>query len=82
MVSFDVPDIKWIERFIVGSSDPRNPLTEAEIASQLDRINAELRFGKIVSIETNLNSGRVDNVEIITQYTVYHIGYKSRPHGK
>lgn len=82
MVNFDVPDVKWVERIVVGSSNPTNPLTEAEIAQQIERVNRELRYGMIVSVETNINKFNVEGREVLGQYTVYHIGYKSRPHGK
>lgn len=82
MVQFDIPDVKWIERYLVGSTNPLEPLNEAEIAQQLQRVNDQLRYGKIISVETNLTALQLAGRDVVTQYTVYHIGYKSRPNGK
>ena len=82
MQSFDVPDIKWVERFIVGISNPDRYLTQSEIDSQMEVVNKALRYGKIVSVEQNFTIMSLGKKDIITQYTVYHVGFKQRPPGK
>lgn len=81
-VSWDVPDIKYIKKFQHGTSDPHNPLTEKEKVQQLENINRELRYGKIVSIETNINEIKIGGSSVIQQWTVFLIGYRNRPDGK
>ena len=82
MTSFDIPDIKWVERFIVGISNPDRFLTQAEIDLQMEDVNSALRYGKLVSVEQNFTLMKLGNKDIVTQYTVYHIGFKQRPSGK
>jgi hypothetical protein len=82
MHSFDIPDIKWIERFTVGISNPDRYLTQKEIDKQLDRVNKALRYGKLVAVEQNFTIMSSGNKDIIAQYTVYHVGFKHRPPGK
>lgn len=82
MTTFDVPDVKWIERYVVGISSPDKFLTQKEIEKQLDEVNRALRYGKLVSIEQNFTLLSSGNKNIITQYTVYHVGFKQRPPGK
>ena len=82
MSKFDVPDIKWVERYVVGISHPDKYLTQEEIDRQMDWVNRALRYGRIISVEQNftiLNHGKKD---ILTQYTVYHVGFRQRPPGK
>ncbi len=82
MHNFDIPDVKWVERYVVGISHPEKSLTQEEIQQQLDLMNHALGLGKLVSVEQNftiMSSGKKD---IVTQYTVYHVGFKNRPPGK
>ena len=82
MTSWDVPDIKWVERFIVGTSSLNCPLTDEEISKQMDAVNKALRYGKIIAVEQNFNVTTVENKDIIAQYTVYHVGFRVRPRGR
>lgn len=82
MQSFDLPDIKWVERYTVGITHPDKYLTQNEIKKQLEKVNRALRFGKIVAVEQNFTILENAGKDIITQYTVYHVGFKNRPPGK
>jgi len=82
MTDWDVPEIKWVERFIVGSSSLEHPMTPKEIQIQMDAVNRALRYGKIIAIEQNFNIITVGNKDTISQYTVYHVGFRNRPAGK
>lgn len=82
MSEFDVPDIKWVERFVVGISTPDRFLTQKEIEQQMEKVNRALRYGKIVSVEQNFTIFTCGKKDIVTQYTVYHVGFKQRPPGK
>jgi len=82
MTEFEVPDIKWVERYVVGTTHPKKPLTQKEIQKQLDMVNRALRYGKIVAIEQNFTDLTNGEKDIVTQYTVYHVGFKHRPPGK
>ena len=82
MTTFEVPDIKWVERFVVGISHPDHWLSQGEISKQLEVVNRALRYGRIISIEQNITTLSHGKKDIITQYTVYHVGFKQRPPGK
>lgn len=82
MQSFEVPDIKWIERYVVGTTHPEKALSQKEIDRQLQTVNRALRYGKLVAIEQNITTMSNADKNIITQYTVYHVGFKHRPPGK
>ena len=80
-VSWDIPDIKYIKKFWHGTPDPYNPLTEAEKNAQMEKINRELRYGKIVAIETGLNEIKIDGHTLYSTWNVFLIGYRNRPDG-
>ena len=82
MTNWDVPDIKWVERHVVGISNLDRPLTSKEIDQQMRAVNRALRYGKIVAIEQNFHIVTVGKKDTIAQYTVYHVGFKNRPKGK
>lgn len=82
MHSADFSDVKWVERYTVGISHPERYLTQTEIDKQLEQVNRSLRYGKLISVEQNFTIMSSGGKDIITQYTVYHVGFKSRPPGK
>jgi hypothetical protein len=83
MVSFDLPDVRWVERYTIGVSNPyKHQLTEDEVRQQVDLLNRALRYGIIVAVERNFTTLKIDGNEIDTWYVVYHVGFKRRPPGK
>jgi hypothetical protein len=85
MVSFDIPEVKWVERYVVGLSHPKKDWTGAEVeavaARQVARLNTALRYGMIMGIERNFTEINMDGKSVITGYLVYHVGFKTRPTG-
>ncbi len=81
MSNFNVPDVKWVERYIVGISSPDKFLTQEEISKQLDIVNKALRYGIIIGVEQNFTILNHEGKDILTQYMVYHVGFKQRPAG-
>lgn len=82
MVSFDIPEVKWVERVTVGMIHPSTEYDlEQEAQRQLDKLNKSLRYGMIIGVERNFTVIKISDKEVITGYLVYHIGYKSRPLG-
>jgi len=82
MAKFNVPDIKWVERYLVGISTLDRPLKQNEIEAQMSLVNRALRYGIIVSVEQNFIILTCGEKDTLTQYTVYHVGFKQRPAGK
>lgn len=81
----DVPQkVKWVERYTVGITHPSKFLTQDEIDQQMSRVNDALRFGDLIAVEQNFTvlKDPATNGEILTQYIVYHIGFRYRPPGK
>jgi hypothetical protein len=85
MVSFDIPEVKWVERYVVGLSHPKKDWTgdevEAMAVRQMTRLNTALRYGMIMGVERNFTEINMDGKSVLTGYLVYHVGFKTRPTG-
>lgn len=86
MVSFDIPDVRWIERYTLGMVHPYKDLKGHEIEEisqkQHEKLNRALRYGIVIGVERNFTIIKVDNKEILAGYLVYHVGFRNRPPGK
>jgi len=86
MVTYDIPDVKWVERYVMGMTHPNEDLTgeeREEVATkQIDKLNRALRYGVILGIERNFSTIFLEDKEVLTGYLVYHIGFRHRPIGK
>jgi thioredoxin reductase len=81
-LSENVPKTKWVERYMVGISHPSRILTQQEIDKQMEEVNRALQIGHLIAVEQNFTIITDDDKEVITQYVVYHIGFRHRPPGK
>lgn len=86
MVTFDIPEVRWIERYHLGMTHPYKDLTGHEIEEkskkQHEMLNRALRYGIVIGVERNFTIIKVDNKEILSGYLVYHVGFRNRPPGK
>ena len=82
MPEWDPTEVKWIKTFMVGSSDPTDPLLPNERKKQISVLNKELKSAMLLSIETNIKQIECGKGFAIHQWTIYHLGYKYRPPGK
>jgi len=82
MVTFDIPEVRWVERHVIGMSHPYKDLLEPEIDKQMYMLNRALRYGIIIAVERNFTTLKIGEGEVDTWYVVYHVGFKHRPPGK
>lgn len=86
MVTFDIPEVRWIERYHLGMMHPYKDLTGHEIEEmskkQHEKLNRALRYGVVIGVERNFTTIKIDNKEILSGYLVYHVGFRNRPPGK
>lgn len=74
--------VRWIERFVIGSTDPFVAADEEQQAIELYQIKESIEElgAQIIGIErgwrTHITS---DNIEQVAQYTAYHLGFSVRP---
>jgi hypothetical protein len=86
MVTFDIPEVKWVERYKIGLVHPYKGWSGEEVEAmaekQMNSLNRALRYGIVMGIERNFTTIKIDDKEILTGYLVYHVGFRNRPAGK
>lgn len=86
MVSFDIPEVKWVERYKIGLSHPDKGWDGTEVEAvaekQVEALNRALRYGIVIGVERNFTTIKIDDKEVLTGYLVYHVGFRNRPRGK
>jgi hypothetical protein len=79
---FQLADVKYIQRIVVGNHDPKHMKTEAEVGDEMAKVNALLSGtpgGVILGIEKNFAIYHVGEHQVVMQYFVYHIGFTRKP---
>lgn len=84
--NYQLSNIKYIKRFVVGNNLPTNLKTEADIEQEMNLINSFLNGsgstkGIILGIEKNFGIYNHGEHQIVQQYFVYHIGFERKPIG-
>lgn len=79
---FQLPNIRFIKRIVVGNDNPQNMRPEAEIQAAMELVNkclSELPRGHIIGIEKNFGLYNIGEHQVILQYLIYNIGFDRKP---
>lgn len=80
---FDLSDVSFVKRIVIGSTDPANLLSQAAIEEQTQLLNRCLNNtpkGRIIGLEKTLASVEVAGRQEALQALVYHVGFARKPH--
>ena len=80
--AFDLTDVRYVKRIIVGTSDPQKLHDEEYIQKQADLLNRALNErprGYIIGQEKNFSVLRIGEHQVVIQSIVYHVGFKRKP---
>ncbi|MFK3773738.1 hypothetical protein [Pseudomonas sp. NPDC089406] len=80
---FDLTDVGYVKRIVVGSTDPEKLTSQALIQQQtalLNRCLSELPKGRIVGIEKSFNLLNIGEHQVVLQALIYHVGFARRPY--
>ena len=79
-MTFDLSEVKHIERIVIGNDNPENIKTQDEISNDMNKLNEMLqnKRGVIIGTEKNFQILRIGEHQVILQYIVYHIGFKRK----
>jgi hypothetical protein len=80
---FDLADVRFIKRIVVGSDNPERMKTDEEIdqaVSLLNRCLTDTPKGTIIGTEKNFALLNVGEHQVVLQYVVYHIGFPRKPY--
>jgi len=79
---FQLSNIRFIKRIVVGNDNPQNMRTEAEVQAAMELVNkclSELPRGYIIGIEKNFGLYTIGEHQVVLEYLVYNIGFERKP---
>ena len=79
---FDLTEIRFLKRIVVGSKNPENLDSETEIQKQVDLLNRCLNDpskGRIVGIEKTFSQRDIGEHQAVLQAVIYHVGFLRKP---
>lgn len=80
---FDLSEVRYIKRVIVGTDDPAHIKTPAEIQQAqalLNRCLSERPAGRIIGIEKSFVVLNIGEHQVVLQWLCYHVGFERKPH--
>ncbi|MET0256150.1 MAG: hypothetical protein ABW193_10150 [Luteibacter sp.] len=79
---FDLTDVKFVKRIVVGSDNPSQMATETQVEEAralLNRCLNESPRGKIVGLEKSFTILQVGEHQVVLQWICYHVGFARKP---
>jgi len=80
---FDLTDIGFVKRIVVGSTDPEKLVSEAAVQAEADLLNrclTESPRGRIIGIEKNFTLLNIGEHQVVLQALIYHVGFSRKPY--
>lgn len=80
--TFQLTNIRYIKRIVVGNDNPQSMRTEAEVQQSMDLVNQCLSSsprGYALNVEKSFGLYNIGEHQIVLQYAVYHIGFERKP---
>lgn len=79
---FDLTDVKFVKRIVVGSNNPSQMASEAQVEESRDLLNRclnESPKGTIVGLEKSFTILQIGEHQVVLQWICYHVGFARRP---
>jgi hypothetical protein len=79
---FDLTDVRYVKRIIVGNDNPEHMRSEAEIQKAADLLNrclTDTPKGTIIGTEKNFMLLNIGEHQVVLQSLVYHVGFPRKP---
>jgi len=80
---FDLTDVTFVKRIIVGSRDPESLRSDSELEAAtalLNRCLSEVPRGRIIGTEKHFSILNVGEHQVVLQAVIYHVAFTRRPH--
>ncbi len=80
---FDVTDIGFVKRIVVGSTDPEKLASDEAVQAEADLLNrclTETPRGRIIGIEKNFTLLNIGEHQVVLQALVYHVSFARKPY--
>jgi hypothetical protein len=82
MSMFDLTDVKFIKRVVVGSDNPNQMRTDAQLEEAQALINrclTDTPRGSIIGIEKSFTILQIGEHQVVLQWLCYHVGFPRKP---
>ena len=79
---FDLTDVKYVKRIVVGSDNPNQMKTDDQVSQAnelLNRCLSDSPRGTILGIEKSFTILQIGEHQVVLQWLCYHIGFPRRP---
>jgi hypothetical protein len=79
---FQLANMRFIKRVVVGNDNPQDMKTEAEVQQAMDLVNKCLSTtprGHVLNVEKSFGLYNIGEHQIVLQYAVYHVGFERKP---
>jgi hypothetical protein len=79
---FDLTDVRYIKRIVVGSNDPGQMTPEAQIEEAqalLNRCLSESPRGHVLAIEKSFSILQIGEHQVVLQWICYQVGFARKP---
>jgi hypothetical protein len=80
---YDISDVGFVKRIVVGSNNPANLQSEEQISNAMALLNrclTESPKGRIIGIEKSFNILQVGEHNVVLQWLTYHVGFSRKPY--
>ncbi len=80
---FDLSEITFVKRIVVGSRNPENLLGEVELEHAMALLNRCLREvprGRIIGTEKTFAVLNIHEHQMVLQSVIYHVAFQRKPH--
>jgi len=80
---FDLTDVSYVKRIVVGNNDPERMRSEEEIQTAAELLNRCLNDtpkGRIIGIEKTFSILNIGEHQVVLQSLIYHIGFPRKPY--
>lgn len=80
--TFDITEVGFIERVVIGTSTPDKIPTNEENQQQmafLNRCLSDFPKGRIIGVERSFSVVRIGEHQVVLESVVYHVGFKKIP---
>ena len=79
---FDLSDVHYVKRIVVGTDDPahiKKPDEIQDAQALLNRCLSETPKGTIIGIEKSFVMLNVGEHQVVLQWLCYHVGFPRKP---
>lgn len=81
--SFDLTEVTFVKRIIVGNDNPEKMRSESEVQEALDLLNrclTDTPRGTVIGLEKNFMLLNIGEHQVVLQSMVYHVGFVRKPY--